>query len=130
MILEKARALGVALSESEEFSHMASARAALEENEAVSAMLSEYQQKQEQIIELLSADEMDRQMVATLSSDVEVLQGQLMENPLFMEAIEAQNTFQQLMTNVNREIGVCIGVMPHEHADGCSHDCGSCGGCH
>ncbi len=131
MILEKARELGLALSESEEFMRMQSARAAMEANEMITSMLEEYQEKQDRIVNMLSGDDLDRTAVAALSSDVEALQEQLLANPLFSEALEAQNAFQNLMGMVNKEIGSCIGVNGEgETSGGCSGSCGSCGGCH
>lgn len=128
MILEKARDLGLALSESQEFSRMQSARALLDANEAVTSTLQDYQQKQEQLLDLLSGDNPDRLQVAALSRDVETLQEQLLSNPVFSEAMEAQNAFSQLMAQVNREISACIGVQQSE--GGCGGSCSGCSGCH
>ncbi|MEL7603218.1 MAG: YlbF family regulator [Bacillota bacterium] len=128
MILEKARDLGLALSESQEFSRMQSARAVLDANEAVTSTLQDYQQKQEQLLDLLSGDNPDRLQVAALSRDVETLQEQLLSNPVFSEAMEAQNAFSQLMAQVNREISACIGVQQSE--GGCGGSCSGCSGCH
>lgn len=128
MILEKARDLGLALSESQEFLRMQSARAVLDSNEAVTSTLQDYQQKQEQLLDLLSGDNPDRLRVAALSRDVETLQEQLLSNPVFSEAMEAQNAFSQLMAQVNREISACIGVQQSE--GGCGGSCSGCSGCH
>jgi len=128
MILEKARELGIALSESAEFTRMNAAREAMEANEAVMNMLEEYQKKQENIVNQLSSGDMDRAEVVALSSDVEALQAQLLENPLFAEAMEAQDAFQHMMKLVNQEIARCIGVETEEdHA--CSGSCAGCSGC-
>ena len=128
MILEKARDLGLALSESQEFLRMQSARAVLDANETVTSTLGDYQQKQEQLMDLLSSDNPDRLQVAALSHDVETLQEQLLSNPVFSEAMEAQNAFSQLMAQVNREISACIGVQQSE--EGCGGSCSGCSGCH
>lgn len=128
MILEKARELGIALSESAEFTRMNAAREAMEANEAVMNMLEEYQKKQEHIVDQLSSGDMDRAEVVALSSDVEALQAQLLENPLFAEAMEAQDAFQHMMKLVNQEIARCIGVETEaDHA--CSGSCEGCAGC-
>ena len=128
MILEKARELGIALSESQEFQAMLSAREAFDANEAVTKMLEEYQNKQQQIMDMLSGDNLDRAAVTALSSDVEALQTQLTENPLFAAVMQAQNEFQNLMNQVNREIGRCIGMAEEEETIEASCS-GSCAGC-
>ncbi len=129
MILEKARDLGLALSESPEFLRMQSARVVLDANETVSSALQDYQQKQEQLLDMLSGENPDRLQVAALSRDVETLQEQLLSNPVFSEAMEAQNAFSQLMTQVNREISACIGVQQSDEG-GCGGSCSGCSGCH
>lgn len=128
MILDKARELGLALSQSEEFLRMQSARAVMDSNEAVTDALQDYKDKQEELMGLLSGDEPDRLQVAALSRDVETLQEQLLNSPVFSEAMAAQNEFQQLMTKVNREIAACIGIQTEE--SGCGGSCASCSGCH
>ena len=128
MILDKARELGLALSQSEEFLRMQSARAVMDSNEAITDALQDYKDKQEELMGLLSGDEPDRLQVAALSRDVETLQEQLLNSPVFSEAMAAQNEFQQLMTKVNREIAACIGIQTEE--SGCGGSCASCSGCH
>lgn len=128
MILEKARDLGVALSQSQEFIRMQSARAVLDANDVVTGALNDFQSKQDQLMELLSGENPDRLQVAALSRDVETLQEQLVQNPIFSEAMEAQNAFSQLMTQVNREISTCIGLQREESS--CGGSCSGCSGCH
>jgi cell fate (sporulation/competence/biofilm development) regulator YlbF (YheA/YmcA/DUF963 family) len=128
MILEKARDLGVALSQSQEFIRMQSSRAVLDANETVTGALNDFQSKQDQLMELLSGENPDRLQVAALSRDVETLQEQLIQNPIFAEAMEAQNAFSQLMTQVNKEISSCIGLQREE--SGCGGSCSGCSGCH
>lgn len=127
MVLEKARELGIALSESEEFIRFQTARSLMDMNQGVSATLQEYKDKQEQLVDLLSTDSPDRLLIASLSKDTEALQEQLLANPVFSEAMEAQNAFQQLMSQVNQEIAACIGA--DSDRSGCGGSCEGCKGC-
>lgn len=130
MVLEKAQELGLALCQSEEFANMQRTQVALESDEALCRTLQEFQQKQNELMSALQGDEgADRLLIAALSRDVESLQAQLLENPIFSAAMEAQNAFSALMQSVNTEIGRCIGI-PAEEEHGCGGSCGSCGGCH
>ncbi|HOR13728.1 MAG TPA: YlbF family regulator, partial [Clostridia bacterium] len=104
MILDKARDLGISLSQSPEFIRMQSARALLDSSEDVSSALNEYKQKQEELLELLSTESPNRIFVASLSRDAEALRTQLLDNPIFAEVLEAQDDFEKLMSQVNKEI--------------------------
>lgn len=129
MILDKARELGIALSESAEFLRMQHAREIMDANEAVVAVLDEYKTKQDELVDLLSGEDPDRLVVAGLSRDVETLQEQLLENPVFAEAMAAQSAFQLLMNQVNGEIAACIGAQTGRSGCG-GGSCEGCKGCH
>lgn len=127
MILDKARDLGISLSQSPEFIRMQSARALLDKSEDVSSALNEYKQKQEELLELLSTESPNRIFVASLSRDAEALRTQLLDNPIFTEVLEAQDDFEKLMRQVNKEISACIGTLNESN---CSGTCSDCKGCH
>ncbi len=127
MILDKARDLGISLSQSPEFIRMQSARALLDSNEDVSTALNEYKQKQEELLDLLSTETPNRILVASLSRDTEALRSQLFSNPIFSEVLEAQDDFEKLMHQVNKEISACIGIL---NESSCGGACSDCKGCH
>ena len=129
MILDKARELGIALSESEEFIQMRQARVLLDADSEVTDTLAQFKDKQGELVAQLSSENADKLLVAALSREVELLQTQLMENPIFSGAIEAQNAFQLLMSEVNKEIGACIGIETEAASDGCCGSCEGCSGC-
>ena len=131
MIIEKARELGLALSESEEFRQMLRARAAFDADEIVSGKFNEYNAKQEEIVSLLEQSDADSSRVSAMSDDLERLQKELLGDPVFSGLISAQNDFQQLMQRVNKTIGACIGMEEEEEEEsGCSGNCASCHSCH
>ena len=124
-MLEKARELGIALAGSPEFIRMRQAQADLEQNEAVSALMTELQQKRGELIGLMNDENSDNVGALELTNDVERLQGQLQENPLFMELVEAEGAFSALINAVDREINACIGNVQQD----CGGNCGACSGC-
>lgn len=128
LIIDKARELGIALSESDEFKRMTAARAILEKNSSVSEMLKDYQKKQKEIVDILSGDNPDNELVAALTSDIDNMQSALLVNPVFSELMEAQNDFQRLMNDVNKVLAECIG-MDTKQDDSCDGACSSCSGC-
>lgn len=131
MIIEKAKELGIALSESDEFRAMNDAQRAMEEDEALMAKLSDFNEKQNRMMELLSADEGDQAQVSLLSAQMEALRTQLIEDDTFVKMLETQTVFQALMKRVNRAIGLCIGAEIEDEEDaGCGGNCSGCHGCH
>jgi len=133
MILEKARELGIALSQSDEFLRLQSANEMLENNEPVSSLIQEYRQQQDTLLAILAGDQdIDVQTVTTLSNDIEAMKNQLLENPIFSEVLQAQQEFEQLVSQVHQEINSCIGITSPavDHVSGsCSGNCASCKGC-
>ena len=124
-MLEQARELGIALANSPEFIRMKRAQAAIEQNEAVNALMQELQQKRTGLVNALSETDHDGSFALELTNDIDRLQGQLHENPIFMELLASESAFSALITSVDQEINACIGY----EKSSCSGDCGSCGGC-
>lgn len=124
MLIEKARELGVLISESPEFLRMSNAKHAVAENEALSELLDEYMKKREKLVACLADEDGDSGLAVALTDDIERLRGQLTESAILSELITAEEAFSTLLSSINTEINACIGRL-----DVCSHDCASCGGC-
>ncbi|OQB25286.1 MAG: hypothetical protein BWY11_00625 [Firmicutes bacterium ADurb.Bin182] len=128
IIIDKAKELGIALSESDEFRRMLAARTQLEGNPAVRDMLKDFQKKQREISDILSEDDPDHDLIAALTNDIDNMQNTLLLNPVFAELVEAQNDFQKLMNRVNKVIAECIGMDASQNGT-CEGSCSSCSGC-
>jgi len=133
MIIEKAQELGIALSESTEFHRMMEAKDAMDKHEHIQGMMREYNQKREDIVNLMQGEDVGKNEMMELSHQIDDIQGNLMTHPVFLEMIEAQQGFQSLMQQVNRTIAACIGLddsdIDDSPEDGCSGSCSSCAGC-
>ena len=105
---------------------MSLAQAAVTHNAALQLLLNEYNTKKTELTAMLTKMDCDREVVMSLSTDMERLQSQLRENSLFSQMIDAERTFSALLQAVDREINACIG---REESEGCTGDCTSCGGC-
>jgi cell fate (sporulation/competence/biofilm development) regulator YlbF (YheA/YmcA/DUF963 family) len=131
MIIEKARELGIALSESEEFVAMNEAQRAMERDESLMENLASFNEKQSRIMELMSSEDGAQAEISMLSTEMEALRTSLIENETFVKMLETQGAFQALMKRVNRAIGACIGAdMEDEENGGCGGGCSGCRGCH
>lgn len=127
-MIELARELGLALANSAEFIRMKNAQNAVEQNEGINAALTELREKRERLVNILAEEETDNLEALRLTNDIDRLEGQLQDNPLFLELLEAQAAFSTVLRTINDEINACIGGETSESV-GCAGDCGSCGGC-
>lgn len=131
MVIEKARELGIALSESEEFQRMLKARAEMDADIELKDLLDKFNQKQHDMMDKLSEDDMaenDVSDVHAASMDLERMQKTLLDSVKFGEMLAAQSEFMALMKKVNTVIGSCIGMETSEE-ENCSGDCSGCSGC-
>ena len=117
MIIEKARELGLALSESPEFISMLQARREVDGDPAISSMIAQYTELQKAISEMLESTDIDDQAIRAMSSQMEDIQSTLLSSAIFTKAMATQNAFQQLMERVNAEIGACIGAPAPKRKD-------------
>lgn len=124
MLIDKARELGMLLSESSEFIRLNKARCALADNEMVSNLLEEFYEKSALLADCLTEDDFNGAETVCLTSDIERLHDQIDENPILSELLEAEHSFKNLLSAVNQEINACIGG-----AKSCVGLCESCGGC-
>ena len=127
-MIELARELGRALANSCEFVQMKQAQSVFEENEAITRLLQELNDKRDRLISILADDDGDDLEAVSLTNDIDRLESQLKESPLYEELIGAQTAFSTVLTAVNDEINACIGAETST-SQGCSGDCGGCGGC-
>ncbi len=127
-MIELARELGLALANSAEFINMKQAQVAFEQNDAVAALLKEMNDKRDRLITILADEEGDDMMAVSLTNDIDRLEEQLKENPLYDELLSTQAAFSSVLTAVNDEINACIGAETSTSGN-CSGDCEGCGGC-
>ena len=127
-LVELARELGLALANSCEFTQMKQAQNDFEQNEAIAGLMQELNEKRDRLISILADEEGDDLEAVSLTNDIDRLESQLKESPLYEELISAQTAFSTVLTAVNDEINACIGAETST-SHGCSGDCGGCGGC-
>lgn len=131
MIKEKATELGLALSNSEEFKRVQQAKAAMDSDAHVNSLMEQYTKKQEQMVAMLENEDSDGMTVSAIAKEIEDVQNELMGDPVFLEMMEAQNQFANVMNEVNTVISAYINLAPEEEnrSSGCSGDCSGCSGC-
>lgn len=130
MIIEKATELGMALSNSDEFRRLQAAKAAMDVDKHVNELMEQYTQKQDKMVSMLEDADSEGIEVSAIAKEIDDIQTELVENPVFEEMMEAQHCFANLMNEVNRTIGAYIGMNTEENSSsGCSGNCSGCSGC-
>jgi len=125
-LIELARELGLALADSAEFIRMKQAQNTVEHNEPLNALLTELNEKRVRLLKILSDEPCDNLEAVQLTDDIERLEGQLQENPIYTELLSSQEAFSGVLRAVNDEINACIGGGTHEDCDGSCDGCGNC----
>jgi len=127
-MIEKARELGLALAASPEFTRMIEARQNAAADSALNELMTAFREKRDEMLMLMQENEYDSKRAVAATTDLERIQQQLFENPLFSELLVAEETFQNLVNAVNQEIGACITAADPTES-GCSGNCTGCSGC-
>ena len=83
-------------------------------------------EKRDRLISILAEDGGDDLEAVSITNDIERLERQLQESPLYGELVSAQSSFSLVLNAVNEEINACIGGKSNSS---CAGDSGSCGGC-
>lgn len=114
MIIEKATELGMALSNSDEFRRLQAAKAAMDADKHVNELMEQYTQKQDKMVSMLENADSEGIEVSAIAKEIDDIQTELVENPVFEEMMEAQHCFANLMNEVNRTIGA-YSLYRYEH---------------
>lgn len=126
-IFEKARELGIMLSETTQGKKLADAKYIFDGNEQAQKLFFEYQQKRNEIREKAKNNTLtgeEKEVFDKMTNEVQ-------ENAIIMELLIAENEFSEFMAMVLDLVkATADGEMPEATSLGCTGNCSSCGGCH
>lgn len=126
-IFDKARELGEAIVNSNEYKALKLAEAKQEQDEEAMALLQEYSKVRHELGEEVSKGDVSEERMNEIREAVEAAYEKVTSNELIADFINAQSTFQAIIDQMNAILSYHItGQMP----GGCSGSCSSCGGCH
>ena len=136
-IIELAKSLGEALKNCEEYKAFCETRDEMRKNVLLKEQLDEFK-VQKSVLEVeKEKGEPDEHVVDVLSARLEVLYQQITENPQMKAYTKAEEDLNLLMKAVNMTISSYIGAEEYtadasedEDAEGCTHNCSTCRGCH
>ena len=124
-IFEKARELGEAIIESEEYKALKKAELEQEQDEEAMALLKEYSELRTTLAAKLQQGEVSEDEMAEIRESLEAAYEKVTTNDHITAYINAQRTFQEIIDQMNNILSYHItGKIP----GGCSGNCASCGG--
>lgn len=126
-IFEIAAELGKALKADERLVKLEEAKKAYEENKTLQRNIVEFDVQQKALQQEMVKPEKDTIFIEVIQKRIDELYKMITEDEAFVALNEAQAVVNELMNSVNSTITYNItGELPSS----CTHDCGSCGGCH
>ena len=126
-VLEKATALGEAITSSKELANMKEAQEAMMANQEANALVEEFNSKQKKFMDLTSQGV---ELTLEQKKEAEELEQRIVGNDLILAYFKAQQDFEKMLEEINQIIGKAIMGSSHGR-DACSSGCcSSCsGGC-
>ena len=129
-VMMKAQALAEAILNSEVYKNMHDLEEQVTKDEAATALISSYMEKRNDVELLLRSPEFDAEKVAAAGEELQKAEQAMDDCEIVKGMREAQQTFQEMMDNVNRILRLVItGEVEDSAAGGCTGNCASCGGC-
>jgi len=132
-IIELSRELGRKIQQEESYIAMQEANKACENDEALQALIGEFNLKKLALNEKISAPEQDKDAVAALNTEMRKIYADIMVNENMIRLNESKTQFD---TVINRVFAIVSnsanGEDPNttDYQASCSGSCSSCSGCH
>lgn len=127
-ITKAASALCEALKSSDELKEYNSAKEAYDADKALSSLISEYN-VQASLLEQEGKkpeNERDSALIESISARLRSIYDEISESTVLAKMRSAEEALSAVIGEINGMIQVCI----EPESANCTHDCGSCGGCH
>ncbi len=127
-VMMKAQALAEAILESGAFQRMQELENKVTTDPDAAFAVANYMEKRNNVERLLRKPDMDAAKLAEAGEELEKAQNAMDENELVRSMREAQQTYNDMMENVNRILRLVVTGETQEEG-GCTGDCASCGSC-
>ncbi len=125
-ILTKARELGQAIVDSEEYKNLKAAEEKQDKDEEAMALLVEYNNVRKALAEEINAAEVSDERMAEIRSQLEESYEKVMSHPTISEYYEAQQKFESVVQQMN---SILTYFMTGQISGGCSGNCSGCSSC-
>ena len=131
-VMNKAQELAEAILDSEIYQKMKQQENAVRRDTEAAAALGDMIEKRNRVENILSSADMDPNMLAEASREMEEAEKRMNDNDMIRTLKEYRKDFQTMMDNVNKILRLVItGQVEDEMSgsSGCSGDCSGCSGC-
>ncbi len=131
-IIELSRELGRKIQQEESYVALQDANKAVEADEALQALIGEFNLFKLQLNEKLTAAERDEEAIKELNTKMRTLYADIMSNESMISLNEAKNTFDSIIQRVFAIVSNSANGEDPNTTDyhACSGSCETCGGCH
>ena len=131
-IIELSRELGRKIQQEESYVNMQEANKAVEADEALQALIGEFNLFKLQLNEKLTASERDEEAIKEINTKMRTLYADIMVNPSMIKLNEAKNAFDAVMNRVFAIVSNSANGEDPNTTDyhACTGSCSTCGGCH
>ncbi len=126
-VIEKAKELAGVIAQSPEYISMRATEDAAGQDERLTALFAQYDEIHRQIEEITLQKEPDFDQMDAKARELETVQAQIKEQPLYQALQSARKQFSGMMAQVNRELSSVLN--PNGNQSGCSGNCAGCSGC-
>ena len=127
-VMQKAKALAEALRFSPEFILMRAAEDAANQDEYLTNIYQEYDQKRAEVEQLAVQDDPDYEDMKARTHELEELQAQYNDHPLAKAVKQSRNDFAAMMREVNNTLQQALNPEGTK-ARGCNGACSTCSRC-
>ena len=124
-LFEMAKLLALSIKESDEYKRMEAAKKAYEEDEKISALLTEFEVQDKALSSLREAGENDEHLAEMIQARLNEIYEQVLETDSYKNYESAKKDLDGLI----RKIDTIILTQVYGETSGCTHDCSTCGGC-
>ncbi|MDO5123739.1 MAG: YlbF family regulator [Eubacteriales bacterium] len=131
-IIELSRELGRKIQQEESYIAYQQATKAVDSDEALQALIGEFNLLKLQLNEKLTAKERDEEAIKDLNTKMRTLYADIMVNESMVKVNEAKTAFDEVMNRVFAIVSNSANGEDPNTTDyhACSGSCESCGGCH
>ena len=131
-IIEISRELGRKIQQEETYVALQEANKAVEADEALQALIGEFNLYKLNLNEKLTAAERDEEAIKELNTKMRTLYADIMVNPSMIKLNESKTAFDSVMNRVFAIVSNSANGEDPNTTDyhACTGSCESCGGCH
>lgn len=134
-VITMARELGKIIQQDERYHRIDAAKKANDEDQELQGLIESFNMKRTELSQEMSKDTKDQEKLTVLDKELKEVYAKVMGNPNMAEFNEAKTGIDSMMNFITEILYASVnGDDPdtvEEHAEGCSGNCGSCGGsCH